>query len=408
MFPVLLVLPASAIGCGDGSLLVHLLRNAAFTSLTSITGIDTSSTALHNAGKRLDNTVHKSPAMSYGTTPLTFTTAAGVGGSVGLAGPSGGERAAGGSAATAAEAPAGPTDDNGTYEMAGGAGDGGGGVAGLGPMVGRVGSTAASSFGETPAIVVSAGGGNGGEGGSVGRTSSQATAGSIIETTPATAHISSAVGQASSWSSSISLIEADFTSPHLTVPAGWGSLVGCDLVVCSEVVQKLNPEKLALVGPTLLGGLQPAAAVVTTPNWDYNQVLRKLNSRGGPWPGPAGRDGLPLRSAEHKFEWSREEFRCWADGLAVAYGYEVVFEDVGRAVREVEVMGGGEGELGGASQAAIFRRVERGSPDRGQEVGEMVWGPREVVVEVGGLGGSGREGEEDVSQMEVSIAGEHL
>jgi hypothetical protein len=213
-----------------------------------------------------------------------------------------------------------------------------------------------------------------------------------------------AVGSISNIGSlSVSLIQADVTSPQYTLPQGWGSLAGCDLVSCVEVLEHLWPESLALLGPCLLGGLQPKRAVFTTPNWEYNKVLRELGGEGQVMQGPPGRDGHPLRHGDHKFEWTRQEFRNWAGGLAAAYGYEVVYEDIGRAVREVGVREGGGEDVGGASQAAIFRRVERGSPDRGHEVGEVVWGPKEMegLEKPDGMVGV-------VSKVDIDDAGEHM
>ncbi len=121
------------------------------------------------------------------------------------------------------------------------------------------------------------------------------------------------------------------------------------------------------MGPCVLGGLRPRTLIVTTPNWEYNAVLRSAERLGteaaaaaaaaaaanggaghmkaetpqaaaaagvaapptqtapaaAPWPGPPGRDGLPLRCADHRFEWTRAEFEEWCRGLAAQWGYDV-------------------------------------------------------------------------------------
>lgn len=59
---------------------------------------------------------------------------------------------------------------------------------------------------------------------------------------------------------------------------------------------------------------------------------------GVTWPGPPGRDGQPLRHGDHKFEWSRAEFRAWAAAMAGRHGYSIEFVDIGRALREQEVL----------------------------------------------------------------------
>lgn len=56
------------------------------------------------------------------------------------------------------------------------------------------------------------------------------------------------------------------------------------------------------------------------------------------FPGPPGRDGQPLRHGDHKFEWTRAEFRAWASALAQQHGYSVEFVDIGRALQEAQAL----------------------------------------------------------------------
>ncbi|KAK8458933.1 hypothetical protein SEVIR_2G046600v4 [Setaria viridis] len=56
-----------------------------------------------------------------------------------------------------------------------------------------------------------------------------------------------------------------------------------------------------------------------------------------------------FRNHDHKFEWTRAQFQCWATDLAVKHNYSVEFCGVG---------GSGE-EPGYASQIAVFRRMAR-------------------------------------------------
>ena len=297
------ILTLGSAGCGDGSLICSLLISGTTTSLKRITGIDISPSAITKAGNKVQRLVTGSNVMSFANQErlrANGTAAAGVSG-------------LNSEEVAATESGPGAVDCHGSQSK--------GLTTGRGEMEGIEGSDAA--------------------GGSA----------------------AAAYGSPANWSPSVTLIQADVTLPQYTLPQGWGSLAGCDLVACIEVLEHLHPESLALLGPTLLGGLQPKRAVFTTPNWEYNKVLRELGGQGEVMQGPPGRDGHPLRHGDHKFEWTRQEFRNWAGGLAAAYGYDVVFEDVGRALREVEVMEGGGEELGGASQAAVFRRVERGSPD---------------------------------------------
>jgi hypothetical protein len=56
--------------------------------------------------------------------------------------------------------------------------------------------------------------------------------------------------------------------------------------------------------------------IVTTPNAEYNTLFPTL---------PGGH----FRHRDHRFEWSREEFRIWAEKLGNAFGYKVRLQAVG-------------------------------------------------------------------------------
>ncbi|EFJ41719.1 hypothetical protein VOLCADRAFT_98326 [Volvox carteri f. nagariensis] len=206
----------------------------------------------------------------------------------------------------------------------------------------------------------------------------------------------------------------------------WVSLRGCDAVAMVEVVEHLDPEPLQLLGPCVLGGLRPRLLLVTTPNWEYNLVMRtceqlaaeaattaaaanrrKPNSAGSPapvpvpavpgahWPGPPGRDGLPLRCGDHRFEWTRGEFRSWAEGLAGRWGYDVCFRGIGHANDEAGALMSpgykGPGDPGEATQMAIFRRKD------GEQEGEQGEGEQGEGGEGEGGEGEGEEGQEGES-----------
>jgi hypothetical protein len=73
--------------------------------------------------------------------------------------------------------------------------------------------------------------------------------------------------------------------------------------------------------------------VVTTPNVEHNVRYPFLE------PGAK-------RHPDHRFEWTRAQFRAWADRTAAAYGY---------AVRHLPV-GADDPEVGPPTQLAVFRR----------------------------------------------------
>lgn len=105
---------------------------------------------------------------------------------------------------------------------------------------------------------------------------------------------------------------------------------------------------------------RPRLAIVSTPNMEYNQVIRFAQ----PLPDtkrsnmPIGSDGFPMREADHKFEWSRGEFRDWATKVANIWGYGVSFMGVGTALDEDDwrlSLGDGEAAAGNVGHATQVR-----------------------------------------------------
>uniref|UniRef100_A0A061SH56 Small RNA 2'-O-methyltransferase n=2 Tax=Tetraselmis sp. GSL018 TaxID=582737 RepID=A0A061SH56_9CHLO len=156
------------------------------------------------------------------------------------------------------------------------------------------------------------------------------------------------------------LMLGDFSAARAGLPEGWEPLVGCDLVAAIEVVEHLDPEPLEAAAPVLLGVLKPKAALVTTPNIEYNQVIQRITKKD-----QQGR----LRNPDHRFEWTRAEFQGWARSAAASFGYSVEFHGVGHAVqeekalREISEQQGlpSSAGVGSATQAALFLRMQEAS-----------------------------------------------
>jgi 3' terminal RNA ribose 2'-O-methyltransferase Hen1 len=108
-------------------------------------------------------------------------------------------------------------------------------------------------------------------------------------------------------------------------------LAGFDAAAVVEVIEHLDPVRLAGFTRVLFGATRPRTVVVTTPNREYNALF----------------DGMApdaLRHRDHRFEWTRDEFRAWSGGAAAVHGYEV---------RHVPV-GPEDAELGPPTQMAVF------------------------------------------------------
>ena len=83
-----------------------------------------------------------------------------------------------------------------------------------------------------------------------------------------------------------------------------------------EVIEHLDPPRLWALEQVVFRYARPKRVVVTTPNAEYNVEWASL---------PAGK----FRHRDHRFEWTREQFRAWCEGIAAAHGYSVGFSAIG-------------------------------------------------------------------------------
>jgi 3' terminal RNA ribose 2'-O-methyltransferase Hen1 len=93
-------------------------------------------------------------------------------------------------------------------------------------------------------------------------------------------------------------------------------LSGYDAAAVVEVIEHLDPPRLAAFERVLFEFARPGTVVMTTPNAEYNVMWESL---------PVGK----FRHRDHRFEWTRAEFQLWATGVAERFGYSVRFLPVG-------------------------------------------------------------------------------
>ncbi|MGW6474406.1 3' terminal RNA ribose 2'-O-methyltransferase Hen1 [Streptomyces nigra] len=117
-------------------------------------------------------------------------------------------------------------------------------------------------------------------------------------------------------------------------------LKGYDAAVLSEVVEHVDPPRLPALEYAVFGSARPRTVLVTTPNVEYNVRWESL---------PAGH----VRHGDHRFEWTREEFRAWAGAVAERHGYGVEFVPVGPD----------DPEVGPPTQMAVFARDVTGEKE---------------------------------------------
>jgi 3' terminal RNA ribose 2'-O-methyltransferase Hen1 len=110
-------------------------------------------------------------------------------------------------------------------------------------------------------------------------------------------------------------------------------LAGYDAAAVVEVVEHLDPPRLAAFERVLFEQAKPITIVMTTPNREYNAKFETM---------PAG----SFRHRDHRFEWTRQEFQSWANLVASQHGYAVSFLPIG----DVDAV------LGAPTQMAIFLR----------------------------------------------------
>ncbi len=110
-------------------------------------------------------------------------------------------------------------------------------------------------------------------------------------------------------------------------------LAGLDAAVLMEVVEHVDPPRLPALTRSVFGAARPGMVLVTTPNSEHNVRF----------PGLAPGE---FRHRDHRFEWTREEFRSWASAAADTFGYGVRFLPIGDD----------DPEVGPPTQLAVFER----------------------------------------------------
>lgn len=111
-------------------------------------------------------------------------------------------------------------------------------------------------------------------------------------------------------------------------------LAGFDGAAVVEVIEHLDPPRLAAFERVLFEHASPSVVALTTPNREYNVCF----------------EGMPegaLRHRDHRFEWTREEFADWSHRVAERFGYDVRFLPVGPE----------DPEVGAPSQMGVFTRA---------------------------------------------------
>ena len=106
---------------------------------------------------------------------------------------------------------------------------------------------------------------------------------------------------------------------------------GYDAAVLMEVIEHVDPPRLAALERVVFGAARPGAVIVTTPNNEYNVAYEGLSG---------------MRHPDHRFEWNRAQFADWSNRVAATYGYTVRRRGVGEP----------DDARGAPTQMAVFSR----------------------------------------------------
>ncbi len=110
-------------------------------------------------------------------------------------------------------------------------------------------------------------------------------------------------------------------------------LLGKDVMILCEVIEHIDQERLPKIMTTILQIYKPKALIITTPNKEYNQVYELEEA---------------YRHNDHRFEWTRQEFKNWCNSQSRNVPYEVIFDGVGEEHER----------YGHPTQLCMFRRRE--------------------------------------------------
>ncbi|BFZ59577.1 hypothetical protein YB2330_000591 [Saitoella coloradoensis] len=150
-----------------------------------------------------------------------------------------------------------------------------------------------------------------------------------------------------------------------------------DVIVASEVVEHLDPDVLEAFPEVVFGRLAPKAVVLTTPNREFNAIFELLEEAAWEVEGEQGegdahvrgftRPGVPyrMRHHDHRFEWTRAEFKQWCQAIAFKFNYEVEISGIGTVKNLIDASSPSIGPyvelllpfrdtVGEASQCAVF------------------------------------------------------
>ena len=91
---------------------------------------------------------------------------------------------------------------------------------------------------------------------------------------------------------------------------------GYDCACVVEVIEHIEPMRIPTFERVVFAFAAPKTVILTTPNKEYNVNYAYMEENA-------------LRHGDHRFEWTREEFRTWTEHICEAFGYTCEISGIG-------------------------------------------------------------------------------
>lgn len=108
---------------------------------------------------------------------------------------------------------------------------------------------------------------------------------------------------------------------------------GHDCACVIEVIEHIEPSRIPALERSVFEFAAPKTVIVTTPNIEYNANYEHLRAN-------------ELRHSDHRFEWTRAEFRAWTEHICEKFGYSCEISGIGEV----------DEKLGTPTQMGVFKR----------------------------------------------------
>ena len=110
---------------------------------------------------------------------------------------------------------------------------------------------------------------------------------------------------------------------------------GFDCACVVEVIEHIEPMRIPAFERSVFEFASPKTVIITTPNREYNQNYEHMEENS-------------LRHGDHRFEWTRAEFKEWTEHICNKFGYSCVISGIGDI----------DEKLGTPTQMGVFTKNE--------------------------------------------------